>query len=862
MTNRLKLCFLLIVIGIVFAPILRAQGLKFYGNKEPIDQRTTLLIFNKGNIPVFSKCIDISFELKIQDFDTFGYLLHVVDSQTGTAYSLTYTYIDKGSSAFKFNIEGKANVISMDFANESIKSKWIPVTLRIDLPNGESSLAISHKAKHGTIKTITHTELKPQIVFGKRENLVDVPSFAIRSLKISELRHSYDFPLNESGGEDVHDATGKIRGKVTRPYWLLNDSYHWKKTRSIASRSIIGSKFNQKDQSILFINQDSLFRYNVVSKQLASSAYANKLPVKLLLGTNYIDESSNKIYSYEINNLPAGDVTIAALDAATLTWQVIGKAYTPVQLHHHNGFLMKDKRYIVFGGFGNRRYNNNFLAYNPVADHWDTLHFEGARISPRFFSSIGQSPKGDFVYIYGGVGNDSGDQTVGHNYYDDLYLVNMAHRTIKKCWGKHSSKKLVSSEQMILSDDQKYLFVIRYAEYNENTRLQLYRISIADGTSELFGDSIPYISKSIASNVALYYNTALQEFYCITQEFDDTNMSVNAHVFTLAAPAVNKAAIQLYSVKKSKGLGNILALIAFTLGIGCILFLYLKNKKRKKKSDPEFGLTPISGTEKPATTAIFSKISASAVDAPKKELIPAPELNRIYLFGIFTVYGRSGRDITHLFSNKLKHIFLYILMNSDSEGVNSAMLNSLFWPDKMEKQAKNLKGVTISNLRKALAEIDGIELVYEKGFFKIVLSEPCYCDYFHLHTLFIENSQGADDIFRILERGQLLECTQLEIFDKYKQQSEDVIFSLLPQDLRILYKKGEYKQVLRICSILLKMDPLHEPALTYCIYSYSRLNEHEKLFRVYALFASEYRNSMGQSYAKSLEALLQEANEG
>lgn len=856
--NRLKLYLLLIVFGIVFAPTLRAQGLRFYGNKEPIDRRTTFLIFNKTDIPVFNKYIDISFELRIQDFDAFGYLLHIVDPQSNAAYSLTYTCIDKNSSAFKFNIEGKANIISMNFANESIKSKWIPVRLHIDLTNGKSTLAINSRTQNGMIKTITHAELKPYIVFGRRENLVDVPSFAIRTLEISEPKHSHNFLLNESAGEDVHDTTGKIRGKVTHPYWLLNDSYHWKKVLSIASNSISGSKFNEKEQSILFINQDSLYSYNVVSKQLASEAYANKLPVKLLLGTNYIEESSNKIYTYEINNLPAGDVTMAALDVSTRTWQVIGKAYTPVQLHHHNGFLTKDNQYIVFGGFGNRCYSNNFLAYNPVTDRWDTLHFKGDRISPRFFSSIAASPKGDFLYIYGGVGNDSGDQTVGHNYYDDLYRVNLENRTIKKCWDNHSGKKLVSSERMILSDDQKYFFVIRYAEYNENTHLQLYRIAIADGTSQLLGDSIPYISKSIASNVALYYNRVLQEFYCITQEFDDAAKSVDAHVFSISAPAVDKAAVQLYSTKKSNRLNDILILLVSASGVGYILYLYWKNRKKRNEANSELTLEPISVQVKP-TAAPISKASSGAIDSSKKELVTITEFNKIYLYGIFTVYGRSGRDITHLFSNKLKHIFLYTLMNSDSEGVSSTLLNNLFWPDKLEKKAKNLKGVTISNLRKALAEIDGIELVYEKGFFKIIISEPCYCDYYHLNTLFAQNAHGIDDIFRILERGQLLECTQLELFDKYKQQTEDIIFSILPQDLPVDYQKGEYKQVLRICSILLKMDPLYEPALAYSVYSYSHLNEHEKLFKLYALFASEYRNSMGQNYQKSLEALLQEA---
>jgi hypothetical protein len=856
-TIKLRLFFLFLITGMVSIPTVQAQGLRFYGNKESIEKRTTFSIFDEGSVPVFTQYIDLSFELKILDFGSFGYLLHIVDPQSNVAYSFTYTYIDQLSSAFKFNTEGKANLISMNFTNESLKSKWIPIQLHIDLTTGESFLAVDHKTKKSISKLKTSAELQPLIVFGRRENLVDVSSFAIRNLKISGAKHSFNFSLNESTGEEVHDIHGKTRGKVINPYWLLNDSYHWKKVLTIPSKSIMGSKFNEKEQCILFINQDSLFRYDVGTKQLFCKEYANKLPFKMLLGTNFVDEKSNKIYAYEINNLPDGSITIAALDVPTRTWKPIGKAHTPVQLHHHNGFLNKNNQYLVFGGFGNRSYSNSFLSYHSVSDRWDTLQFKGENISHRFFSSMASSKQGNYLYIFGGVGNDSGDQSVGHNYYDDLYRVDLINRTIKKCWDNHSNQKLVSGERMILAADEKFLFVIRYAEYNENTYLKLYRIAVADGTTQLLGDSIPFISKSIASNVSLYYNSALQEFYCVTQEFEDGTQTVNAHVYTLSAPAVTKAALHFYSPPKTNTKNTLLIVLFFAFFISCTLFFYWRNRKSKIASKTK----PESAPDQtiPTISSAYSKSSVTGSDVSERESVSKTEYNKIYLFGIFTVYGKSGRDITYLFSNKLKQIFLYILLNSDKEGVSSTLLNSLFWPEKMDKKAKNLKGVTISNLRKVLAEIDGVELVYERGFFRIVIIEPCYCDYFHLNTLITNDTRVSYDILQILERGQIFECTNQGLFDKYKQQTEDVIFSIFPQELPILYLENEFKKVLRICDILLKIDPMFEPALIYSIYSYNRLNEFEKLFKIYAIFTSEYRKSMGQVYPKSLESLIQEA---
>jgi two-component SAPR family response regulator len=857
--KRLKVFSFFILLRILSMPALQSQGLKFHGNKESIVQRTTFLIFNKESSPIFRKFIDINFEVMIDDFDTFGYIFHIVDQQNNTVYSLTYTYIDKSSSSFKFNAEGKTNHISLDFVNDSIKSKWISVKLHIDLPTGMSSLAIGGKTMHSRKKLNASTKMRPTLTFGRRENLVDVPSFAIRNLNIYGDKLSFCFPLNESRGNDVHDATGKTLGEVVNPYWLINESYHWKKVLTLTPRSILGSKFSEKQQKILFISKDSLFVYQVGNEKLNSMVYANKMPVQMLLGTNFINETTNKIYAYEINNLPLGNTTIAALDVPTLTWQAVGKAYTSVQLHHHNGFLDKKRdRYLVFGGFGNRRYSNSLLSYNFVSDHWDTLKLNGDNISPRFYTSMASSRQGDFLYIFGGVGNESGDQSVGHNYYNDLYKINLKQQTIKRCWDNYSNEKLVSGEQMILSRDEKYLYVLRYAEYNENTHIQLYSISVANGEMEKLGDSIPFISKSIVSNIALYYNIALQKFYCITQEFDETTRTVKAQVFSLSAPPVNKAAIEFFLIKKKTNFAGVFLIVIVLIFciIVVLLFLYLNNKQKRGKmiSKNEPIILPVQ--EIPTSISSSSSKYSELVTVRKSTL--KSEFNKIYLLGIFTVYGKSGRDITYLFSSKLKQIFLYTLLNSEKEGVSSTMLNNLFWPEKSEDKVRNLKGVTLSNLRKVLTEIEGVELVYDKAYFKIIISEPCYCDYFTLIKSLDLQSLSCDELLSICERGQLLECVKQELFDKYKRDYEEIIFSILPQELSLYYNKKEFKQALRICTILLKLDPLYEPALFYSVYSYNCLKEFEKLFKVYAIFVAEYRNTMGQTYPKSLESLLQD----
>lgn len=167
-----------------------------------------------------------------------------------------------------------------------------------------------------------------------------------------------------------------------------------------------------------------------------------------------------------------------------------------------------------------------------LQERWDTLHFAGDKISPRFFAGIAMSPDCKHAYIYGGKGNETGDQNVGIQYYYDFYQLDFETKQIKKLWEhKAPSANRIPTRDMILSEDGKYVYLLAYPEYKPETHLQLYRLSISDGSYEALGDSIPLTSEEIATNANLYFNKKLEEFYCVTQEFENTGnpLHVSTH---------------------------------------------------------------------------------------------------------------------------------------------------------------------------------------------------------------------------------------------------------------------------------------------------------------------------------------------
>ena len=74
-----------------------------------------------------------------------------------------------------------------------------------------------------------------------------------------------------------------------------------------------------------------------------------------------------------------------------------------------------------FGGFGDIYYSKELYVYNYNKNRLDSVVLKGDRIEPRYFSSMGYRKDDNSLYIYGGMGNESGEQIVGRQYFYDLH---------------------------------------------------------------------------------------------------------------------------------------------------------------------------------------------------------------------------------------------------------------------------------------------------------------------------------------------------------------------------------------------------------------------------------------------------------
>lgn len=827
--------YLFLIVSFFPFEVFSHGGLKFHGSEQPINQRTSYNVFGDRTVR-FSESFDVEFNLSLYPTTEFGYILRVKNKDGSRIYNLFYD--GQGDHlTFRFNEEGVSNLIvaNMDKA-ELLNIHWFKIRITFDLKTDSIHLTI-HNKKFSTGNRQLPDKYSPIILFGKSDYIIDVPSFAIRDLVVGDSE-KYHFPLKEREGSIVHDLGGNSFGTVSNPEWLMNDAYHWRYKVSFKSRSVAGANYDSENKEIYYFNRDSISIYNVRTGDIDIRVFDQPGPVTPVLGTNFVDTVDNKLYAYEVYySEPYDGPTVASLDLGSYEWTTESVEQLPSQLHHHGGYFDPlSGKYTIFGGFGNMRYSKTFYSFDINQKEWNVLQgFSGDSISPRYFSSVGYLKENNSIYIFGGMGNESGEQIVGRKYYYDLHRVNLTTKEVSKLWEiEWKRDNVVPVRGMVILDDSTF-YTLCYPEHFSQSSLQLYRFSLKDGSNEILGDSIPIHSDKITTNANLYYESGLNNLYAVIQEFDD-DISSSLKVYSLAFPPITAEQLASYPMKDRTAT---LVIVVFSSLLALVIGYLAYRKLRPVPAEPDFlPSVPVESEAQPET----------------KE-----RLNAVYLFGDFTVRDRNNRDITYMFSAQLRQTFCLILQYSTTEdGITSQRLGNILWPDRPADKVKNSRGVTINHLRKVLNELDGIELIYEKGFFKIVYTDQFYCDYIRCLQIISGNdiSENRDELITILARGKFLQLADHPLFDSFKQEMEKQLEPVLSLEVEKTFAAELYHVTIALADALLNNDPLNDMAFTFLIRSMQRLKMYDEARIKYQAFVIEYRKIMDTDYPYPYKSLV------
>lgn len=151
-------------------------------------------------------------------------------------------------------------------------------------------------------------------------------------------------------------------------------------------------------------------------------------------------------------------------------------------------------------------------------------------------------------------------------------------------------------------------------------------------------------------------------------------------------------------------------------------------------------------------------------------------------------------------------------------------------------------------MRKILKELDGIELVYEKGCFRFTLSSVFYCDYLRFMAIVAENrvEDCRQEFLHIVGRGKFVGFMDDPLFDGFKQDVECRLEVLVLQLMKEAFEAQDYSEAMSLAEAEFNIDPVNETALSCCIKSLFMLKHENAAIGTYQRFVAEYKNIRGK----------------
>ena len=811
-----------------------AQGLMFNGMENSIEGRTSYDVF-VNRTPKFNDVLKIEFSLSMYLPSDFGYILRIKNNENERIFNLLYsgkTWDD--TYPFRLNEEGKSTIIKADVPHDYIElGKWMQVSLEFAMADGTVVLKVDDYVFETKIAPMS-SSWRPVINFGKSDYMIDVPSMAVKNLTVSDLRKTFLFPLNESEGVEVKGINGKTYGAVSNPSWLMHKSYKWDEVASFSSQTRAGVNYDNIRKNLVYYNRDSVYVYDFINKESRMQKYHAPCPVETYLGSSFVNPYDSLLYVYEpyVEDGTLSVPTMASYDPGANTWTVRSNDTLPIRFHHHSSYLDENrKKFVFFGGFGSMIYNGDFYSCDLDSFQWqkDTLP-AGDRIHPRYFTSLGYSSSEDALYVFGGMGNESGEQIVGRHYFYDLYRLDLNSGVNTIIWGKDrhldwKEENMVPVRNMILYDGGFYTMC--YPEFLTNSYLQLYYFDIESATYSKLCNKIPIRSDKISTNANLYFDQDLRLLILTVMESPD-DVSSQLRVYALSFPPLTDAEYLAASRKSHVWVVLVAALLVFMV-IASVIYAREQKKTKRAKDNP--------------------------VILGRKRYLVEQRPNSICLFGGFSALDVKGNEVQ--FPYQQKKLLCLIIKYSLDDGISSVRLSKIMWPDKSEDKVKNSRGVAINHLRRLLDNFEGASLVYENSHFKLECSGDFSCDWIDFRRELLLDHPDMEKVMPIVSRGKFLPFMEDPVFDSFKEKTESLLINILTAELMKCYEKKQYINVVDLADVVFHTDPLNEQTLICQLNALVKLKRTEDALVRFSAFVKEYSAMYDAEYKHEFNSLIE-----
>lgn len=821
----------------------QTYGLQFSGHEVPLNQRTELYLTPDKPLG-FENELDLSFEFRLQpnSISYFGYIFRmVIGSKT---IDFIHGFLPNTPNNFQLVFKDRPSSISFSRPIETLTSEWTKFHFGIDLEKGVISCYLNDTVLTDQIEGFDARE-GVRIFFGAHEfeslTTTDVPQMSIKNIELKTDHKHYSWPLKQAEDNTVVEVNHRKNGWVINPNWLITLHTNWKKLAGLELSGPAQCAFNQEEDLIYVATSESLFTVDLSDYSIRNEDYSS--PYKILSSNNLLyDSTINRLVSYSIRQNYKSEY-----DPQSRSWSMYpSDTVSLTRYWHHNSFLHPEGDIYTFGGYGNFNYNNEVFKLPAGATEFDTVEYEG-EFFPRYLAAVGYSAKNDKLYLMGGYGSKSGQQTLSPSYYRELIEYSFEDRKFSRVFEfPEAVKDFCFANSAIIKDNQ--LYALSFSKYHFENTLQLIHLDLDSPEIENLGSPIDFNFIDVNSNVEFYFSKVSNKLIAVTSYLNGQKTELD--IYSISYPPQKFEDVDAL-VEGDEKTGLWVFIIVFIVGVlfsGLIIwFISIKRQKRKT-------IEPVDEKE---VLPVHSKF-----EVKKKE----PVKSSIILFGGFQVIDSEGNDITGSFTQLLKNLLLFIMLNSlrHDKGVSSQIISETFWFDKSVESARNNRAVNIVKIKTLLEKVGKATISKDTGYWKFEY-DPQTMEIDYANYLQIVNSNSdltRDDIcelLKIVDRGQFLVNTDAEWLDVYKSEVSNSIIDKLADYIEISDNEPDF--VLHLTNCMFTFDMASEEAMILQCRTLFKLGKHSLAKKSYARFIKEYKNLYDEEYSRSFSSII-EADEG
>jgi len=832
-------CFIFLLLSVIgradAGPI---HGLMFRSKEVRKEYRTGIDITHFGALS-FKESLSISFDISFREGeDRFGYIFRLKDEKSQWSFDLV-AKLDRMSPSL-FLVADKSEAIAeipIDSATLYNTNHWHSISFHINTASGAVSInALGNKIEQNLRPFKAGSAM---LLFGTSPDgwwmSDETPPMSIRNLSITtDNQTPYFWPMTKTGSLRVKDSNRGKKALLTNPAWDEDNHTAWTHETKIRFDSQPLVTWDEYHENLLIVrNNGIILRYHPASRT-----------------TDTLTFTGGRFATEEMHQLIADSLGITAY---SLNYPVIS-TFLP---HSHRWSYDKDipaglprfwhhnkLRHPITGditaiaGYGFYTYNNTIQSFDPQKGVWNQLHFTGDTILPRYLSALGLSkaaPK--YGYLFGGLGNPSGKQVLGKEFYYDFYLIDFKKQIIRRLWQlqQRPQKNFTPVNSLVIDDADSCFYTLVFAHERQQTVLRTIKASLQNPDFQIVANDIPFSFIDIASFASLYRWNSANKLLALTVEKDEGSFVLN--LYSILNPPANS------STTKNLGILNLTTIIIAIFATLFAAFLIFKIAlTRRKTSSQTTGIQPLT----------------NPTIAP-----------HIRLLGSFAVTGIDGNDITHLFSPTVKELFLLILIHNteNGKGISSAAIQEALWSDKSEASARNNRGVNIKKLRDVLSEMGNNTIIYDNGLWFIELDEKVECDYIFVKQT-IAAAQKSNEIDQAtlsrlvfyLQSGTPFNEIKAEWSDNFKDSFTAEVVLFLENQIDILKHHDDASITIELCNTIFVFDRLNEKALSAKCRLLSKTGRNTLAREAYDSFCRLYLKSYGEEYKTGFQQLIKQKN--